>query len=266
MPNLVRGDASSAKGGELTSGTQTISGDKTFSGILTPTTMGGQLKFSQQTHTTTTTETALSVASTQWRFDGGAALTIQGIAGGAEGRMLYLSNNSGFNVTLTYNSGSAPAANRINLQGNQDKVILPNCSVALIYQGSRWNTVGAIDTTVSGRYTPTVTSGTNCATTTAQACMYTRVGNIVTVSGRVDVSTTAGTSTATDLTMTLPIASNLVSSMDLQGSGTRECSAGTPYMAAVVVADTVNDKAQFFFNSTVNANNALRFTFQYEII
>ena len=35
MPNLVRGDASSTKGGELTSGTQTIAGAKTFSSALT---------------------------------------------------------------------------------------------------------------------------------------------------------------------------------------------------------------------------------------
>jgi hypothetical protein len=118
----------------------------------------------------------------------------------------------------------------------------------------------------SGRWTPTITNGTNVASSTAFSCIYTRVGKVVTCSGRVDITTTAGAPTATDFSITLPIASNLASSVDLQGSGAREAAAPTMYQPVTIAADTANDRAQFYFNSNINASNAVRFTFQYEIL
>jgi hypothetical protein len=60
----------------------------------------------------------------------------------------------------------------------------------------------------SGTYTPTLVNTTNIAASTAYACQWMRVGNVVTVSGRVNIDiTTANVDTL--LNMDLPIASTL---------------------------------------------------------
>lgn len=117
----------------------------------------------------------------------------------------------------------------------------------------------------SGTYTPTITNGTNVSSTTTQICNYTRVGAIVTVYFNVSVTTTAAANTASDFDISLPIASNLSLGTDLSGSGARNAASGTATGAALVSANTVNDRATVIFNSTVTTSNSLLGSFGYII-
>lgn len=69
---------------------------------------------------------------------------------------------------------------------------------------------------VSGTYTPTLTNGTNVATSIAYACQYMRVGSVVTVSGKVSIDPTA--TGITILSLSLPIASTLGATENLGGT------------------------------------------------
>lgn len=70
-----------------------------------------------------------------------AAFSINGIAGGVDGRILYLYNATGQNMTLAHDSGIDPtAANRIKSNTGADLVSTGNATATLIYDGaeSRW--------------------------------------------------------------------------------------------------------------------------------
>lgn len=111
----------------------------------------------------------------------------------------------------------------------------------------------------SGTYTPTLTGVTNIDAVTANVCQYLRVGNVVTVSGMIGVDATA-TGNYT-FRASLPIASNFTSASQCNGSLT--ASGGLGYSR--IVADTVNDAAQFDGNTSSTAGNNSSFSFTYLI-
>lgn len=121
--------------------------------------------------------------------------------------------------------------------------------------------ISDLPTIAAGTYTPTLTDVTNLDASTAYQCQYLRVGATVTVSGRVDVDPTAAA--ATELGLTLPIASNLGATEDCAGCG---AIAAASTEAIVVAADTTNDRASFQWVATATGNNAIFFTFTYQVI
>lgn len=116
----------------------------------------------------------------------------------------------------------------------------------------------------AGYYTPTVSNVTNATAITAHKCLYSMAGKIVTVSGAISFTPTAAA--ITDLTISLPIPSNLATVYDLSGSGTAT--------NALVFSQPVGFFASFSADRaecSYVANNAgsattLSFTFQYEVI
>jgi hypothetical protein len=73
---------------------------------------------------TTTPENALSTSGTSnVRMTGAATITINGIANGAEGKLLILTNRTGNNMTITHNSASAAAGDKIFTAGSANKTI-----------------------------------------------------------------------------------------------------------------------------------------------
>jgi hypothetical protein len=71
----------------------------------------------------------------------GAAFTINGIAGGRDGKLLIILNQTGFNMTIAHDSGvDATAANRIYTMTGADRATTGNGAAMLIYSGaaSRW--------------------------------------------------------------------------------------------------------------------------------
>jgi microcystin-dependent protein len=113
----------------------------------------------------------------------------------------------------------------------------------------------------SGTYTPAVVNGTNVAASTVQACQYMRVGNVVTVSGAFSMQPTAA-NTLTELTLSLPVPSNLAVASNLAGTGV----GGSQNHAIRMFGATTNDLAQVsgFPPSTVSVT--YNFTFTYQVI
>ncbi len=93
----------------------------------------------------------------------------------------------------------------------------------------------------SGTYSPTVTIVSNLdAATLSGTANYMRVGNTVTVSGAVTVDPTLA-ATQTELSLTLPIASNFGSGTDCRGTAFCAAIAGQgAAMFAVAATDTAN--------------------------
>lgn len=113
----------------------------------------------------------------------------------------------------------------------------------------------------SGIYTPTLTNVANVAASTAFACQYMRVGDVVTVSGQVDIDPTT-ISTLTQLGMSLPIASNFTLNAQCGGTGS---TAGVAGQVIAVQGDTTNDRAQFAYICSDTANRSVNFSFTYLI-
>jgi len=131
--------------------------------------------------------------------------------------------------------------------------------------GEYYHLTSAQNTTVgtltSGTYTPTLTNVTNIAASTAYACQYMRVGDVVTVSGKVDIdATAAGVIT---LGMSLPIASNFAAEENC--GGVAVCSAVNED-AIAIYADAANNRATFYASITSILNHAHYFSFTYRII
>ena len=112
-------------------------------------------------------------------------------------------------------------------------------------------------------YTPALTNVTNVNASTAYACQYTRVGNVVTVSGKVNIDTTAAAATATELGMSLPVASNFTTEEQCAGTAASEVASTAPVR---ILADAVNNRASFQFPAGTTSNDSYSFIFTYQII
>jgi hypothetical protein len=119
----------------------------------------------------------------------------------------------------------------------------------------------------SGTYTPTLTNvnRVDISNSTAYACQYMRVGDVVTVSGKVDIGVTA--TGITQLNMTLPIASNFSASENCAGTAYVLYSGISTNSPAGIMADATNDTAQlYYFGNVTGAAQTFVFTFTYRII
>lgn len=120
----------------------------------------------------------------------------------------------------------------------------------------------------NGTYTPTLTNGNNIdvAGSTAYACQYMQIGDVVTVSGKVDIAVT-GTSGFTRLNMTLPIASNFTAEENCAGVAQVSYSGSTTNLAAGIRADATNDRAQIqYWGNVTGASQTFYFTYTYRVI
>lgn len=114
---------------------------------------------------------------------------------------------------------------------------------------------------LNGTYTPTITNGSNVDATTAYACQWSRVGNVITISGKIDVDATINT-TATEVGISLPVASAI--SNDYEVAGTANCpSIG---QSAAILGDAGNNRASLQFICNSVGNNSMYFIFSYQVL
>lgn len=117
------------------------------------------------------------------------------------------------------------------------------------------------NTLYAGTYTPTLTNVANLDASTAYACQYLRVGQVVTVSGKVDVDPTAGA--ATQLGISLPLASNFGNAQECGGAAFASGIAG---QGAAIRADATNDRAEMVWVAVDLTNQPMYFSFTYQMI
>lgn len=120
----------------------------------------------------------------------------------------------------------------------------------------------AMSLITSGTYTPTLTNVANLDASTAYQCQYLRVDATVTVSGRVDVDPTT-TLTSTQLGISLPVASNIGAVEDCAGTA---YASGIAAQGAAILGDAANNRAQMQWVAADVTNQAMYFTFSYQVI
>lgn len=117
-------------------------------------------------------------------------------------------------------------------------------------------------TTASSTYTPTLTNTTNVTASTARITSYSQVGNIVTAYGTLDVTTTLAV--ATEVQLTLPVASDLATAQDLNGTAVASSAIATN---AVLLADVTTNRARLLFiGLSVGGAGTIYFFFQYQVL
>ena len=138
-----------------------------------------------------------------------------------------------------------------------------------LYGTAIHNNAGAVTGTVnqyiaSGTYTPTLTNSVNISASTAAACQWMRVGNVVHVSGKF-TATATGTASATLLGMTLPIASTFATDNLLGGMAGNTAGAGQ-VTAVCCLGDTTNNRCSYSWVSSSVASLPYTFTFTYLVV
>lgn len=133
---------------------------------------------------------------------------------------------------------------------------------ARLVQASSTGDQSATLTVASSTYTPTLTSVTNVASSTAYVTGYLQIGTSVTVFGKVTIDVTTAGSTATELGFSLPVASNLAAEEDLGGAAESDVSGG---LGIRIKADATNDRASFVFKAASASNDNYNFQFSYQV-
>lgn len=118
------------------------------------------------------------------------------------------------------------------------------------------------DYLTSGSYTPTLTIIANASAVTARVCHYARIGTIVMVWGALQVTPTAS-GAYTDISVTLPIPSNLAISDDAWGVAGGNAVSG---MSGTVAARPSDDTVQVSFVAPVTVSAFMTFSFAYRVI
>jgi hypothetical protein len=179
----------------------------------------------------------------------GAAVTVRvfgrmtGLSGLVSGLPYYISATAG---SL---EGTAPTRDRL--------VGMADSATSLILLGGQHTPTGAI---ASGVYTPTLSAGSNFDSFTITACMYQRIGIIVSVTCVASGDATAASVATTE--MDLPVASNFGATADAIGHGV----AGVLTDAVHVQGSIANNTVVITWQASSTAAQAIRFTFTYKII
>jgi hypothetical protein len=159
---------------------------------------------------------------------------------------------------------------------NVDLVVQTNSTEKLrltadgrLYGTALHNNAGAVTGTTnqyiaSGTYTPTLTNGTNIASSGSNICQWKRVGNVVTVSGSISAACTAA-NTASQLDLSLPIASNFTNNIQLAGFAAPNDNSIVTY-PCYFQSDSTNDRASMLFRASKTASGNFSFVFQYEVL
>ncbi len=162
-------------------------------------------------------DVALNVASLYVLDTSGAAQTITGIAAGRDGQYLTLVNgDAALAVTLSNNSGSSAAANRITTGTGSDILLAAGASITLVYDtnASLWRVVG----------------GTAGGAGTCPTCANQQLSNLSSVNLNTALNATSG-----DLNLTTTTSGNIV----LNSAGTIELQDNTNVTGTLGVSSTL---------------------------
>lgn len=143
--------------GENTGDTLTVNATASFTGPVNLTdavgeavTIVGKVVETQADIASSATINALVSSASCVRITGSTASTINGIAAGVSGQMITLSS-VGANLTISNQSGSASAADRIHCPSAVTFTLTAPCSVSLVYDATAasWNVLSSTNTSAA---------------------------------------------------------------------------------------------------------------------
>jgi hypothetical protein len=217
----------------------------------------GSLVFSAgPTFTGTVTVPALLV-TTSATFNNVAPIYFKNLGGTARTFAQLFSDNKiyidSFDGDMVFRAGTTPT------------MFLTLTTDGRLYGSALHNNAGAVTGTAnqyvaSGTYTPTITNTTNIDASTARACQWLRVGNVVSVSGSVSIDPTAASNTVFQIS--LPIASNLAQAWNAGGVG----SAGVAHVNVYISANATDDVVTASYTAIATGAEEVTFSFTYVIL
>jgi hypothetical protein len=182
------------------------------------------------------------------------------LAGGAAGRVAYQSATDTTQFSVAGTSGQVFISGGTSAPSWTSSPALASPTATTQSAGDNSTKVAttayvatALTNLTSGTYTPTLTGVVNVAASAPFACMYTRVGSIVTVSGILSIDPTAA-ATFTSIRISLPIASNLSTGLDAAGIGVR-LTTGTQFISGVITPNAATDDVLLGFLCDADASN-----------
>lgn len=192
--------------------------------------------------------------------ESGSADNLATITGATDGQIMVLRPASVSHVITVLATGNIALnsyGSSIILNGSKDELTLRyDASVAF------WTVLAAPPQ--SGTYTPTATGVVNVASTGAITGRWSKNGNIVTVTGNVSVTPTAAAPTDTQLTVSLPIASNIAAATDIDGTCATD-DAAVP-VSGNVKGSAASDAALLRYRAATTSARVVSFIFQYPVL
>jgi len=189
---------------------------------------------------TSATINQLSSATGVIRMTGSTTTTINGIAAGVDGQHLVIHNVSSANVTISHESGSATAADRITIASALAAIIPANGIARLTYDSgsSRW--ISHYDEEY-GSFTANFNLGAGAGgSSTSYTLTYSRKYNVVYLRFPI-ITITAGATSASFRTTTSTLPSSITPSSDTpqQAIASNLLNSGTSNIMNVVQATTL---------------------------
>jgi hypothetical protein len=126
--NVITTSSSDLTIGVTSTSRVTMQGDLVLAGVATFSTTG-------------TSNNVATVATHVFQYTGAGVATVTGFASGATGRLLYVYNSSGSDLTIANNNAGSTAANRIITPTGADYVVANNRGVTLVYLSSLWRII-----------------------------------------------------------------------------------------------------------------------------
>lgn len=243
--------------------TPSVSGGETWNNISTPATpSAGNIKIYSKSDKPTyvdSTGTEFIVANTTTSLSNPMTTLGDSIYGAASGTATRLAGNT----TTTRNFLRQTGTGAVSAAPAWDTILgedVPLATTSLRGSVDPYTTNGVV---YAGTYSPVPTTGSNTSAAAPIAANYTRVGNQVTVHFQITATNNTAGGTLSIVEVALPVASNLGSANDLNGTGIKNNS--TP-SHCVVYGSAANNRAvvQYFCQAT--ANESIFGTFQYTVI
>ncbi len=185
------------------------------------------------------------------------------------GPEMFYSGGSGF--FLTYNRTGAAylptvfAGSTIDIRiGTSSAIAVDASRNVTVPSGATLGIGGIANSVTSGTFTPTLTNGTNVASSSGAFAHYTRVGNEVHVEGWLIVTATTAAGTNTVISINPNIASNFSAQTDALG-------VGNVFLGAVIApinieADFTNDRIMINFTANTTSAQRMNFSYTYTVI
>ncbi len=256
-------NASATNRGAISTGTQSIAGIKTFNdtvNIFGTTTLSGNIVTPMGIqHSASGLQNDVDLGpGSYFHYNGAGPATFTGIAGGSDGRLIHILNDSAYNLTITNNDTGSAAENRIETPNASDIIIPPDLILGLLYDSEthNWHMDSLPEAIENMKRFAYVQGGNDFGTTTTLGTTDAYGLNIITAGNtRFTIGTTSASLIGTGATTittnnTLSLSSASGSDLNVTSGTTGNLNLDTGSSGAINVGTNANAKTVTVGNTT----------------